>query len=86
MSSDSSPRPVNLAVGGMSCGHCVAAVREALAELPGVEVRPVAVGLASVAIDDAVTSEAALVEAIRDAGYEARVAARPLPQAAGRPD
>ena len=79
----STPRLVNLAVGGMSCGHCVAAVREALAELPGVEVHEVAVGLASVSLDETSTSEAALVAAIHDAGYEARVAARPLPQAAG---
>ena len=82
-SSTPEPRLVNFAVGGMSCGHCVAAVREALAELPGVEVRQVAVGMASVAVDETATSQAALVAAIRDAGYEARVAARPLPQAAG---
>ena len=82
-SSTPAPRLVNLAVGGMSCGHCVAAVRDALAGLPGVEVRQVAVGMAAVALDETATSEAALVETIRDAGYEARVAARPLPQAAG---
>ena len=75
MQPTSETQPVTLAVGGMSCGHCVAAVRSALAGLPGVEVRQVAVGTATVALDPQQgTSPAALVEAIRDAGYDARVA------------
>jgi copper chaperone len=74
---------VNLAIDGMSCGHCVAAVTEALAGLPGVEVRRVAVGAASVALDPQTTSTAALVDVVREAGYDARIADRPLPQAAG---
>ena len=82
-SSTTSTEQVSLAIGGMSCGHCVAAVTEALAGLPGVEVRQVAVGSASVGLDPRVTSRDRLVDAIREAGYEARVAARPLPQASG---
>ena len=76
----SSFRQVDLAISGMSCGHCVAAVRAALTELPGVEVRQVAIGAASLAIDPAVTSVGALISAVGEAGYEAEVADRPLPQ------
>ena len=68
-----SPRPLHLAIDGMSCGHCVAAVRDALAGLPGVTVQRVAVGSAAVTIEPGTTPPAAVVEAIRDAGYEARV-------------
>lgn len=85
-SSTTSPScQVDLAISGMSCGHCVAAVRTALAELPGVEIRQVAIGAASVAIDPTHTSVDALISAIDNAGYAARAAERPLPQAdAGR--
>lgn len=72
---------VDLAISGMSCGHCVAAVRTALANLPGVEVREVSVGAASVAVDPALTSADALISAVGEAGYEARVADASLPQA-----
>jgi copper chaperone len=57
-------------IDGMSCGHCVNAVRGALAELPGVEVEDVAIGSATVSYDPARTDAAKLVEAVRDAGYE----------------
>lgn len=76
------PTQVSLAIDGMSCDHCVAAVREALDGLPGVDVQRVAIGMASVTVDSTATSSDALLEAVREAGYEARVAARPLPQAA----
>jgi copper chaperone CopZ len=76
-------RQVDLAIGGMSCGHCVAAIHRALSDLPGVEVRQVAVGAASVAIDPTMTSVDALISAVDEAGYEARVAERPLPLADG---
>ena len=74
MSSPATPeRSLDLAIDGMSCGHCVAAVRGALAELPGVTVKKVAVGSAAVTIEPGTTSPDAVVEAIRDAGYEAQV-------------
>jgi copper chaperone len=79
----STVRPVTLAVSGMSCGHCVTAVTEALSRLPGVTVTRVAVGAAAVTLDSSAASVEGVVEAIREAGYEARVAAQPLPQAAG---
>lgn len=77
----SAARDVELVISGMSCGHCVAGVRSALTDLPGVEVHHVAVGSASVAVDPTVTSVDALLAAVGEAGYEARVADRTLPQA-----
>lgn len=65
---------LTLAIEGMSCGHCVAAVRRALGETEGVEVKDVAIGSASVTVDPGVASADTVVEAVRDAGYEARVA------------
>lgn len=76
-------RPVNLAVSGMSCGHCVTAVTEALSRLPGVTVERVTVGAATVILDSPSASVESVVEAIREAGYDASVVARPLPQAVG---
>jgi copper chaperone len=59
-----------LRIGGMSCGHCVKAVRDALGELPGVQVQQVDVGAATVQYDPAVARPEQLAEAVRDAGYE----------------
>ena len=67
---------LDLAIDGMSCGHCVAAVRDALGQVTGVTVKDVAVGSAAVIIDPARTSPSAVVEAIRDAGYDAEVASQ----------
>lgn len=69
------PVTTTLAVSGMSCGHCVAAVKEALADVAGVADRTVAVGSATLAIDPAARpvedTIADAISAIRDAGYDA---------------
>jgi copper chaperone CopZ len=62
---------VTIPIGGMTCGHCVRRVRDALAGLPGVTVEHVEVGLASVDMEPAVTSVERLVAAVRDLGYSA---------------
>jgi copper chaperone len=59
-------------IDGMSCGGCVRSVTSALKALPGIEVESVAVGLARVRLDPAVTTESRVVEAIQDAGYTVR--------------
>ena len=66
---------LNFTITGMSCGHCVAAVREALDELPGVRVEQVAVGSAAVAYDPSQTTPERIAAAVADAGYAARPAA-----------
>ncbi|HLV25008.1 MAG TPA: cation transporter [Gemmatimonadales bacterium] len=64
----------NLKIEGMSCGHCVSAVRKALEGLDGVTVENVAVGSATVSFDPAVASEEQIAGAVSEAGYAATVA------------
>ncbi len=59
----------SLAITGMSCGHCVDAVKRALAAVPGVEVEHVEVGSATVKFDAARTDVALLTRAVEDAGF-----------------
>lgn len=66
---------VSIPVHGMTCAACQASVQKALQRQPGV--KDAAVNLmmknAAVTYDPAVTQPAALVEAIRGAGYEAEL-------------
>lgn len=68
-------KQLKLEVAGMSCGHCVNAVREALIAVPGVKVENVSIGSATVAFDEAKVTVGDLVDAVSDAGYEASEAA-----------
>ena len=68
-------KELKLEVAGMSCGHCVNAVREALISVPGVKVESVSIGSATVAFDEAKATVGDLVDAVSDAGYEASEAA-----------
>lgn len=64
---------IMLDIQGMSCGHCVGAVKRAIAAIEGASAEAVAVGSAEVRYDAAKTSEQAIVAAIGEAGYPARV-------------
>lgn len=55
---------------GMSCGHCVKSVREALEETEGVEVEDVEIGSARISYDTDKTSREQIEEIIEDAGYK----------------
>jgi copper chaperone len=70
MSATLYPETFTLAIGGMSCTHCVRAVHTALADLPGTHIERVDVGSATVRYDPAQTTPAAIAEAVRDAGYD----------------
>jgi Cu+-exporting ATPase len=59
-----------LAVMGMRCGHCVAAVEKAVAALPGVESVDVSLESSSAEVVGGLPHQA--IEAIKEAGYEAR--------------
>lgn len=61
---------LELEITGMSCGHCVNAVKNALKELEGVQVRKVEIGSAAVDYDPARSSPAAIEGAIEEAGYQ----------------
>jgi copper chaperone CopZ len=72
------PRRLTLEIDGMSCGHCVAAVSAALKELPGVVLEQLSVGSATLSLDAAAAATGTITDAalraVREAGYEARVA------------
>ncbi|MBF0556416.1 MAG: heavy-metal-associated domain-containing protein [Nitrospirae bacterium] len=61
---------IKLTIGGMSCGHCVGRVKKAIDALNGVEASAVEIGSAVVRINDAKTTQKAVEEAIKGAGYE----------------
>jgi copper chaperone len=62
---------VNFEVAGMSCGHCVHAVREAAASVDGVTVESIRIGAVAVALDESKATIGQVVDAIADAGYDA---------------
>jgi len=65
---------LELTIEGMSCEHCVRAVRGRLERTAGVKVDDVQVGSATIEYDPAKTSVDDLEEAIADEGYTAFVA------------
>lgn len=65
---------LTLSIEGMSCGHCVQAVTKALAALPSVKVRSVAVGSADIEATPDAANEA--LATLDGAGYPAKVASR----------
>ena len=64
---------VRLQIDGMSCGHCVAAVENGLNAVPGVEsvVVDLESGMASI---DGNAAADALIKAVVEEGYDARIA------------
>lgn len=73
---------VVIEIEGMSCGGCVRSVTAALSRVAGVAVRTVEVGRAVVGTRDTLAMEQAL-DAVRDAGFEARVVSGPAGPVAG---
>lgn len=65
---------LNLTIEGMTCEHCVRAVRGRLEKTPGVKVDSVAVGAVTLEYDPAKTNIDDIEEAIADEGYTAFVA------------
>ncbi|HEY5062648.1 MAG TPA: heavy-metal-associated domain-containing protein [Gemmatimonadaceae bacterium] len=65
---------VNLTIEGMTCEHCVRAVRGRLEKTPGVTLDDVRVGSARLQYDPAKTNLGDIENAIADEGYTAFVA------------
>ena len=65
---------LNLTIEGMSCEHCLRAVRGRLERTPGVKVDDVQIGSAKLAYDPNKTTVDDIEEAIADEGYTAFVA------------
>ena len=63
---------IRMHVDGMSCGHCVRSVTQALESLPGVSIQGVSVGSADVSYDPDVTSPGRISEAVGEVGYGVR--------------
>ena len=61
---------MKVAIEGMHCQACVQRVRKALEKIEGVSVSDVQVGSAQVTAEP--SKEAAVLEAVRKAGYEPR--------------
>jgi copper chaperone len=62
---------------GMSCGHCVNAVKKALSGLPGVTAEDVQIGSAKVTFDPTTASPEQIRTAIQNEGYRVSDAGRP---------
>ena len=62
---------VELTIEGMTCEHCVRAVRQRLQQTDGVEVEQVAVGSATIRMDPSRVTIDGVEEAIADEGYTA---------------
>jgi len=62
---------LNLTIEGMSCEHCVRAVKNRLTATPGVKVESVDVGSARLQYDPSTTNIDEIEEAIADEGYTA---------------
>jgi copper chaperone len=59
-----------LKIDGMSCGHCVMAVKKELSKLSDVIVEDVQIGSAKVQYDETKVTEKKVEEAIEEAGYK----------------
>lgn len=62
---------LQLSIDGMTCNHCIAAVRNALATVPGVDVQDVHIGGAKVRYDPQQARPDAIIDAVGDEGYQA---------------
>lgn len=62
---------LTLTIDGMSCSHCLNAVSQSLAALPGVTIRSVRIGRAELEYDPERIDPPAIAEAVRAAGYPA---------------
>jgi copper chaperone len=58
-----------LNIQGMTCGHCVMAVKKELSKLSDVVVKDVTIGSAIVEADDTAATQQKLKAAVEEAGY-----------------
>ena len=63
---------VTLTIDGMSCGHCVRSVEQALRAVTGVEVEKVEIGAAVLAYDPSAVRPDEIEGAIAEEGYTVR--------------
>ncbi|MBA3594116.1 MAG: copper-translocating P-type ATPase [Polaromonas sp.] len=80
--STTSPLTLDLGVGGMTCASCVSRVEKALKKVPGVQDATVNLATESARVSYAPSPQmdAQIRRAVRNAGYEPRVAKEELPE------
>lgn len=59
-----------LEIGGMTCGHCLRMVKQALDGMAGVTLDDLRIGKATVTFDETQVTAEAIADAVRDAGYD----------------
>ncbi|HEV8122853.1 MAG TPA: cation transporter [Gemmatimonadales bacterium] len=64
-------KSITLHIEAMSCGHCLNAVNQAIASVPGAKPIAVRMGRADIEYDESLTSPANIAETVRAAGYPA---------------
>lgn len=62
---------LTLSITGMSCGHCVSSVANALKGVDGVQVEDVRIGTAKLQFDESKISAAQLAQLVTEEGYVA---------------
>jgi copper chaperone CopZ len=63
---------MQISIEGMHCGHCVAAVKQALETVPGVASAEVQIGRATIEAESDISTED-VRSAVEDAGYFAQI-------------
>ena len=63
-------KPHELTIQGMSCGHCVMHVKQALSGVAGLEIEDVQIGKAKVKYDETKITKDILSAKIDEAGYQ----------------
>ncbi len=58
-----------ITIQGMTCGHCVMAVRKELSKLPDIAIKDVKIGSAVVDADESPATQEKLKKAVEEAGY-----------------
>jgi copper chaperone len=59
----------DIRIEGMHCNHCTMAVKKELSKIPGLHVRDVLIGSASVEYDESVVTPEKIKKAVEEAGY-----------------
>lgn len=59
-----------LEIGGMTCGHCLRTVQQAISGVEGVTLDELQIGKATVTFDETKLGADVIAEAVRDAGYD----------------
>ena len=62
-------KKVKINIEGMSCGHCVMAVKKALNNLSEINVEDVKIGKAVIEVDENTDSLEKAINAVEEAGY-----------------